>query len=172
MEKLLFISGRVLDWLTYHNYDLILRRFWISSNLVLRRFWISYDLVLEKFWISSGKVLNFSTSHNLDLIIIFTNIFYNNVQILKYDELIVDDLRSELKIFKIANSFSTIEEVISYFMNVKTVKLFPNIVNLLKLIIVRPISSVSCERGFSTLRRVKTWLRNNMTSNRLKSVIG
>ena len=57
-------------------------------------------------------------------------------------------------------------------MNVEHVKLFPNIVNLLKLIIVRPISSVCCERGFSTLRRVKTWLRNNMTSSRLNSVIG
>ena len=83
-------------------------------------------------------------------------IYYNNVQILKYDELNVDDLRAELKIFKIANSFSTIEEVISYFMNVENVKLFLNIVNLLKLIIVRPISSVSCEREFSTLRRLKT----------------
>ena len=56
-------------------------------------------------------------------------------------------------------------------MNVEHVKLFTNIVNLLKLIIVRPISSVSCERGFSTLRRVKTCLRNNMTSSRLHSVI-
>ena len=57
-------------------------------------------------------------------------------------------------------------------MNVENVKLFPNIINLLKLIIVRPISYVSCERGFSTLRQVKTWLRNNMTPSRLKSVIG
>ena len=57
-------------------------------------------------------------------------------------------------------------------MNVEHVKLFPNIVHLLKLINVRPISSVSCERGFSTLRRVKPWLRNNMTFSRLNSVIG
>ena len=75
-------------------------------------------------------------------------------------------------IFKIANSFSTIEEVISYFMNVEHVKLFQNIVNLLKLITVRPISSVIYERGFSTFRRVITWLRNNITSSRLNSVIG
>ena len=39
----------------------------------------------------------------------------------------------------------------------------------MKLFIVRPTSSVDCERSFSNMHIVKNWLRNSMEQNRLNS---
>lgn len=43
---------------------------------------------------------------------------------------------------------------------------FPNIHTLLRILCTLPITSVECERSFSTLRRLKTYLRATMTSER------
>ena len=40
---------------------------------------------------------------------------------------------------------------------------------LLKLLLVCPISSSACERSFSTLQRLKTWLRNTVGQERLNN---
>lgn len=47
--------------------------------------------------------------------------------------------------------------------------LFSDVQSLLKLMLVCPVTSCECERSFSTLRRLKTWLRNNMMQTRLNS---
>ena len=41
----------------------------------------------------------------------------------------------------------------------------------MKLIIVRPISSVDCERSFSNIRIVNNWLRNSMEQKKLNSLM-
>jgi hypothetical protein len=48
--------------------------------------------------------------------------------------------------------------------------LFSEIIRLLALIQCQPISAASCERSFSCLRRLKTWLRSTMTQKRLSHV--
>ena len=48
--------------------------------------------------------------------------------------------------------------------------MYPNILVLLKLLMVLPASSCSAERSFSALRRLKTWLRSTMTQKRLNHV--
>ncbi|XP_050066070.1 zinc finger MYM-type protein 1-like [Aphis gossypii] len=45
--------------------------------------------------------------------------------------------------------------------------LYPNIKKLLQIIACLPISVASAERSFSTLRRLKTWLRSKMGQDRL-----
>ncbi len=45
--------------------------------------------------------------------------------------------------------------------------LFPQVLVLLKLLLVCPVSSCECERSFSALRRLKTWLRTTMIQCRL-----
>jgi hypothetical protein len=45
--------------------------------------------------------------------------------------------------------------------------LFPQVLILLKLLLVCPVSSCECERSFSALRRLKTWLRTTMVSTSL-----
>ena len=47
---------------------------------------------------------------------------------------------------------------------------YPNIHAILLLILSLPIGSHSCERSFSSLRRLKTWCRNSMSDERLDSL--
>ena len=48
--------------------------------------------------------------------------------------------------------------------------LFTGVEQLIRLLLVCPASSCTAERSFSALRRLKTWLRNNMTQSRLNAV--
>ena len=41
---------------------------------------------------------------------------------------------------------------------------------LLSLVLSLPISSANAERSFSTLRRLKTWIRSTMTKRRLTNL--
>jgi len=45
--------------------------------------------------------------------------------------------------------------------------MFPNMYQLLKLILVLPVSTATAERSFSSLRRLKTYLRNSTSESRL-----
>jgi len=47
---------------------------------------------------------------------------------------------------------------------------FPNIFILLKIGCTLPVTSAECERSFSVMRRMRTWLRSSMTSNRLTAL--
>ena len=47
---------------------------------------------------------------------------------------------------------------------------YSQVVVLLELILTIPISSASCERSFSCLKRVKTFLRNTMGDDRLRNL--
>ena len=47
---------------------------------------------------------------------------------------------------------------------------FPAIKNALTISIAQPCSTSTIERSFSTLRRVKTWLRSTVTENRLNGL--
>lgn len=48
--------------------------------------------------------------------------------------------------------------------------LFPNIHTLLRIGVTMPITTATAERSFSTLRRLKTYLRTTMTADRLSSL--
>lgn len=44
---------------------------------------------------------------------------------------------------------------------------FPTLLKLLQIVLTVAVSSASCERTFSSLKRIKTWLRTTMTEQRL-----
>ena len=48
--------------------------------------------------------------------------------------------------------------------------MFPNIHTILKVLLTMPVSTASAERSFSGLRRLKTYLRSNMTDKRLSGL--
>lgn len=48
--------------------------------------------------------------------------------------------------------------------------IFPTIFQLLTILCTLPVSVATSERSFSTLRRVKTWLRSQMQEDRLTSL--
>lgn len=47
---------------------------------------------------------------------------------------------------------------------------FPNIHVLLRILCVLPVSTCTPERSFSTLRRLKTWIRSTMSEKRLSAL--
>ena len=49
-------------------------------------------------------------------------------------------------------------------------QLFSEVEKLLRLLLVLRVSSCEAERSFSSLRRLKTYLRSTMTQQRLNSV--
>ncbi|XP_050528598.1 uncharacterized protein LOC126898528 [Daktulosphaira vitifoliae] len=51
-----------------------------------------------------------------------------------------------------------------------TPSVYPNLFKYLQLAITIPISSATCERSFSAMRRVKTWLRTTMEQTRFSSL--
>ena len=65
------------------------------------------------------------------------------------------------------NENTTLENTLNY--NLKL--LFPNIIKLIRIIICKPVSSVTCEHSFSGLRRLKTWMRNSMSNERLNNLL-
>ena len=48
--------------------------------------------------------------------------------------------------------------------------MFPNIHTILKVLLTMPVSTATAERSFSGLRRLKTYLRNNMSETRLSGL--
>lgn len=46
----------------------------------------------------------------------------------------------------------------------------PNIYTLTKIAIGLPVSSAGCERSFSAMRRIKTWLRSTMEQKRFSNL--
>ncbi|XP_055999533.1 uncharacterized protein LOC130047879 [Ostrea edulis] len=48
--------------------------------------------------------------------------------------------------------------------------LYPNIFNVLSVLISMPVSTASAERSFSVMRRVKSYLRSTMTTERLSGL--
>ncbi|XP_050065414.1 zinc finger MYM-type protein 1-like [Aphis gossypii] len=76
-------------------------------------------------------------------------------------------LKSEMTVarncaIQLSNKFGLkeLKQVIS-----KTV--YPNLFKLLQVALVLPISSASCERSFSAMRRIKSWTRTTMGQERL-----
>jgi len=49
-------------------------------------------------------------------------------------------------------------------------KLFPELVKLLQLFLTIPVTTCTAERTFSSLRRLKTYLRSTLTQKRLNHV--
>lgn len=49
------------------------------------------------------------------------------------------------------------------------IKIYPNLYKLLSVSLAIPISSSTCERSFSAMRRIKNWLRTSMSQDRFSN---
>lgn len=67
----------------------------------------------------------------------------------------------------------TVGKVVEYVRQLPACKkdLLPEVVQLVKLILVMPATNATSERAFSALRRVKTYLRSTMTQKRLNHLM-
>lgn len=60
--------------------------------------------------------------------------------------------------------------MLKFIVNTNTISIFEETVKLLQIIITIPMSTSEAERCFSTLKRIKTFLRNTMHQDRLSSL--
>ncbi|XP_044204494.1 uncharacterized protein LOC122980496 [Thunnus albacares] len=82
----------------------------------------------------------------------------------KYPELNPECLKTQLGTFRTKYNFQSSSDVgILQGMFLEVRGLFDRLETLVRLLIVVPVSSAEAERGFSVLRRLKTWLRCTMT---------
>ena len=95
-----------------------------------------------------------------------------------YDVIHRDSTRDELKIFNsvvAANSElkqMTTHQLMSHLIKISELGLmFTNLTKLAAIGLLLPMSSVDCERGFSTLSRVKTDLRNRLANKTLNHLL-
>lgn len=49
-------------------------------------------------------------------------------------------------------------------------EVFPNLYKLMQVALTIPVSSATCERSFSTMRRLKNWLRSSMLQQRFTNL--
>lgn len=80
-------------------------------------------------------------------------------------------LQSEIEVAKNCILQSTDKENITLndVKKVLTKQTFPNLYKLFQVALTIPISSSTCERSFSAMRRIKTWLRTSMLQERFNN---
>ncbi|XP_072169903.1 zinc finger MYM-type protein 1-like [Diadema setosum] len=96
----------------------------------------------------------------------------NDMNIVKrYPELNADALAVQLPMFRHTTGASSLYASVAAYrqMPPEVRALFPQVKAIMQLLLVCPVSSSECERSFSTLRRLKTWLRNTMSQQRLNA---
>jgi hAT family C-terminal dimerisation region len=74
--------------------------------------------------------------------------------------------------FQLDNNFTTTREAVDFLskLSPECRQMLSQVEVLVRLLLVIPASSAEAERSFSTLRRLKTWLRATMTQARLNFV--
>ena len=87
-------------------------------------------------------------------------------------------LQSQSNIFKTAfadkkNGQSVLSDIIEYFRGISPSQkeLLSEVCTLLTLLLVMPATTAVSERSFSSLRRLKTYLRSTTTQNRLSHLV-
>lgn len=83
-----------------------------------------------------------------------------------------DLLRAEIDLWinkwkEIKNETTVLPETALDTLHLCKKEIFPNIYTLLQIISIMPVSVASAERSFSTLKRLKTWLRSTIGQDRL-----
>jgi hypothetical protein len=90
----------------------------------------------------------------------------------RYPELDAESLAIQLRTFHNnfgAKSLSVAQHVLQNMVPEVRI-LFASVEQLVRLMLICPMSSCTAERSFSALRRLKTWLRNSMSQERLNAV--
>ena len=82
----------------------------------------------------------------------------------KYPELNSVLLPIQLEMFRHTTGMASVREakLAHQQMSTECRALFLQVQTLLKLLLVCPVTTRECERSFSALRRLKTWLRNTV----------
>ena len=87
-----------------------------------------------------------------------------------YTMLKKDKLKCELSVLYANNNFSGISNITELINENGFDETFSEVSKLLEIVLVTPISIADSERSFSTMKRIKTFLRNTMLQDKLNSL--
>ena len=90
-----------------------------------------------------------------------------------YPMLQSDKLKTELEVIYLRSDFKNIVgamNMLSWLTKNNLCETFSETVKLIKIIVTTPMSTAESERCFSTLKRIKTFLRNTMNEDRLNAL--
>ena len=80
----------------------------------------------------------------------------------------LDNLVNEVKLWRSSLTLQVNQESLpELFLSAQA---YPSVRNVIQIILTLPATTVEAERSFSCMRRVKTWLRSHMTSDRLSDL--
>ena len=90
----------------------------------------------------------------------------------QYPEISMKMLEFQLPMFKGTTGASSLHEASQAYVKMDRAcrQMFSEVYMLIKLLLVCPISSCECERSFSTLHSLKTWLRSTLMQQRLNHI--
>ena len=104
------------------------------------------------------------TSHN------FFNTSHLQPLVITY-ELDGEALKSETQVAKQTLAGKDLEHISDVLIELTPLKLaFPNVVKLLQIAMTTCVSTAKCERTFSSLKRIKSYLRSSMSEQRLTDI--
>ena len=83
-------------------------------------------------------------------------------------DLDLDMISSEIKVARRTLTGKQLEDISGVIIELAPLKVaFPTLLQLLRIALTIPVSSAKCERTFSTLKRIKTYIRSSMSEDRL-----
>ncbi len=93
-------------------------------------------------------------------------------QLSKQYSLSFDDLRGEQRLYKttMTNQHANMDEVTAFILSNHLNVVLPMMNNLFKILWTIPVNTCNCERSFSSLKRIKTYLRNTTGQDRLSGL--
>jgi len=89
-----------------------------------------------------------------------------------YPEFCEPNLSMQLRTFRSQNSYVNVNAAQKVLQSIhpEVRKLYPQVEQLIRLLLICPVTSCTSERSFSSLWRLKTWLRTTMIQSRLNAV--
>ena len=83
-------------------------------------------------------------------------------------DLDLDMISSEIKVARRTLTGKQLEDISGVIIELAPLKVaFPTLLQLLRIALTIPVSSAKCERTFSTLKRIKTYIRSSMSEDQL-----
>ena len=79
-------------------------------------------------------------------------------------------LKSEISIFKSAAMFTDLSNTEHTQIMSAELQQYPNLLLIMQLAMTLPVSSATCERPFSAMRRVKNYMRSTMLQDRFSAL--
>ncbi|XP_077968824.1 uncharacterized protein LOC144422835 [Styela clava] len=81
---------------------------------------------------------------------------------------LLDNLQNEVRMWRTSLSSDVNDECLEGLL--LSARDYPSVYTAIQIVMTLPATTVEAERSFSCMKRVKTWLRSSMTSNRLSDL--